>query len=70
MEVTRIPLPIGAMGTGLAIAGVIAYSLAPDQLWLISLLEGLALACLIWAFARHFERLKTFSDWAGRMWRE
>lgn len=56
------PLPIGAIGTGLAIAGVIAYSLAPDKLWLVTLLEGLALASLIWALATHFDRLKRFSS--------
>ena len=62
MEMTRTPLPIGAIGTGLAIAGVIAYSLAPDKLWLVTLLEGLALASLIWALATHFDRLKRFSS--------
>ena len=54
MEMTRNALPIGAIGTGLAIAGVIVYSLVPDKLWLVTLLEGLALACCIWAFATHF----------------
>jgi hypothetical protein len=43
MEMTRRLLPIGAIGTGLAIAGVIAYTLVPDKLWLVTLLEGLAL---------------------------
>ncbi len=62
MEMTRRTLPIGAIGTGLAIAGVIAYSLVPDKLWLVTLLEGLALVSLIWAFAIHFDRLKAFSS--------
>ena len=62
MEITRRPLPIGAIGTGLAIAGVITYTLVPDKLWLVTLLEGLALVSLIWAFAIHFERLKTFTS--------
>ena len=46
MEITRRPLPIGAIGTGLAIAGVITYTLVPDKLWLVTLLEGHALASL------------------------
>ncbi|MBA5870211.1 MAG: hypothetical protein GDA68_09465 [Nitrospira sp. CR2.1] len=62
MEMTRHPLPIGAIGTGLAIAGVIAYSLVPDKLWLVTLLEGSALTCLIWAFATHFDQVKRFSS--------
>ncbi|MCE7979518.1 MAG: hypothetical protein DYH03_21060, partial [Nitrospira sp. NTP1] len=62
MEMTRNALPIGAIGTGLAIAGVIAYSLVPDKLWLVTLLEGLALACYIWAFATHFDQVKRFSS--------
>ena len=61
MEIARRPFPIGAIGIGLAIAGLIAYTLVPDKLWLVTLLEGLALACLIWVFARHFERIKTLS---------
>ena len=61
MEMTRRTIPVGALGIGLAVAGFIAYSLVPDKLWLVSLLEGLALVCLIWFFANHFDRLQTFS---------
>ncbi|MGZ9188828.1 MAG: hypothetical protein ACXW39_02075, partial [Nitrospira sp.] len=61
MEITRRTIPVGALGIGLAVAGFIAYSLVPETLWLVPLLEGLALVCLIWFFANHFARLKTFS---------
>ncbi|MEP7150504.1 MAG: DUF4350 domain-containing protein [Nitrospira sp.] len=61
MEITRRTIPVGALGIGLAVAGFIAYSLVPETLWLVTLLEGLALVCLIWFFANHFDRLKTFS---------
>jgi ABC-type uncharacterized transport system involved in gliding motility auxiliary subunit len=61
MEVTRNPFPIGAIGAGLAAAGLIAYSLVPDKLWLVTFLEGSALACLLWFFATHFKRLKAFT---------
>ncbi|WHZ13738.1 MAG: Gliding motility-associated ABC transporter substrate-binding protein GldG [Nitrospira sp.] len=61
MEMSRNPLPIGAVGAGLAVAGLIAYSLVPEKLWLVTLLEGSALACLIWFFVTRFERLKKLS---------
>ncbi|MDP9131691.1 MAG: Gldg family protein, partial [Nitrospirota bacterium] len=61
MEITRRTIPIGALGAGLAVAGLIVYSLVPDRLWLVTLLEGSALVCLIWFLANHFDRLKTFS---------
>ena len=37
MEMTRRPLPIGAIGIGLAMAGAITYTLVPDKLWLVTL---------------------------------
>ncbi len=57
----RLIPSIGVLGGGLAVAGLVAYSLAPDQLWLVTLCEGLALVCLIVFFVAHFETLKTFS---------
>jgi ABC-type uncharacterized transport system involved in gliding motility auxiliary subunit len=51
----------GIVGGGLAAAGVVAYTLAPDQLWLVTLCEGLALVCLIVFFVAHFETFKRFS---------
>jgi len=52
---------IGIVGTSLGVAGLVAYSLAPDKLWLVSLCEGLALICLIAFFVLHFETVKAFS---------
>lgn len=51
----------GVLGGGLAAAGVVAYTLAPEQLWLVTLCEGLALVCLISFFVTHFETFKSFS---------
>lgn len=55
-------LPLGVIGGGLAVAGMIGYSLAPDKLWLVTLAEGLALLCLILFFVAHFESFKVFSS--------
>lgn len=52
---------IGLVGSALGVAGLVAYSLAPDKLWLVSLCEGLALICLIAFFVLHFETVKAFS---------
>jgi len=46
----------------LAAGGVIAYTLAPDKLWLVTLCEGLALVCLVVFFVARFEALKAFSS--------
>lgn len=52
---------IGVIGAVLAVGGFIAYSIVPEKLWLITLCEGLALACLMVFGVAHFQRLKTFS---------
>ncbi len=52
---------IGILGAGLAIGGLILYSLAPSQLWLVTLCEALGLLCLMGFFVYHFETVKTFS---------
>jgi ABC-type uncharacterized transport system involved in gliding motility auxiliary subunit len=52
---------IGIVGASLGVAGLVAYGLAPDKLWLVSLCEGLALICLIAFFVLHFETVKAFS---------
>jgi ABC-type uncharacterized transport system involved in gliding motility auxiliary subunit len=57
----RFAPTIGIVGTSLGVAGLVAYSLAPDKLWLVSLCEGLALICLIAFFVLHFETVKAFS---------
>jgi len=57
----RYSKAIGMTGGVLAVAGLIAYSLVPDTLWLVTLCEGLALILLIAFFVIHFESLKAFS---------
>ena len=54
-------IPLGVIGVGLAVAGAIGYSLAPEKLWLVTLMEGSALFCLILFVVVHFISLKTFS---------
>ncbi len=55
-------LPLGIIGMALAVAGMIGYSLAPDKLWLVSVVEALGLLCLIVFFVVHFETFKAFSS--------
>ena len=54
-------VPLGVIGVVLAVAGAIGYSLAPERLWLVTLLEGSALFCLILFVVVHFISLKAFS---------
>jgi len=54
-------IPLGVIGLVLAVAGAIAYSLAPEKLWLVTLVEGSALLCLTLFFVVHFSGLKAFS---------
>lgn len=54
-------IPLGVVGIALAVAGMVAYSLAPEQLWLVTLTEALALLCLILFFVLHFQAVKAFS---------
>lgn len=61
MGMRRLTPFIGLLGGLLAVFGLVAYSLAPENLWLVTLLEGAALVCLILFFVTHFERVKTFS---------
>jgi ABC-type uncharacterized transport system involved in gliding motility auxiliary subunit len=61
MEMTRSKLPIGGIGAALAAAGMIAYTLAPDKVWLVTACEILALVCLVWFALAHFEHVKDFS---------
>lgn len=58
---TPVISTIGILGAGLALGGLVVYSLAPDQLWLVTLCEGLGLVCLIVFFVAHFEAVKAFS---------
>jgi ABC-type uncharacterized transport system involved in gliding motility auxiliary subunit len=60
-RMNRITVVIGVTGAVLGVAGFIAYSLAPEKLWLVTLCEGLAIICLIAFFVAHFQSLKDFS---------
>ncbi|MDE3035474.1 MAG: GldG family protein [Nitrospirota bacterium] len=57
----RVTSSFGGVGAGFAAGGFIAYTLAPDTLWLVTLCEGLALICLTVFFVARFEALKAFS---------
>ncbi len=64
MEMTRTAGWLGSVGVSglaLAVAGFIAYSAAPDKLWIVTLCEGLALICLVVYFVARFETFKDFS---------
>ncbi|MFQ5992759.1 MAG: GldG family protein, partial [Nitrospiraceae bacterium] len=58
---TRLTQTIGLIGAALGVAGLIAYSIAPDKLWLVTLTEGLALICLTFFFVSHFRSLQAFA---------
>jgi ABC-type uncharacterized transport system involved in gliding motility auxiliary subunit len=55
-------VPLGVIGTSLAIAGMIGYHFAPEHLWIVTILEGLALVCLILFFMAHANTLKAVSS--------
>jgi len=57
-QVSRL---LGMIGGALGVAGLIVYSVAPDELWLVTLCEGIALICLVAFFVAHGERLKAFT---------
>ena len=54
--------PLGILGIALGIGGMIAYTLRPDWLWVVTIAEGLALFCLALFFVLHFETVKAFSS--------
>jgi ABC-type uncharacterized transport system involved in gliding motility auxiliary subunit len=54
-------IPLGILGSILAVAGLVTYSLRPDLLWIVTLVEGLALLCLILFVVLHLEAVKAFS---------
>ena len=55
-------IPLGVVGMALALAGAVGYSLAPTKLWLVTLMEGTALLCLLLFAIVHFSQLKAFSS--------
>jgi ABC-type uncharacterized transport system involved in gliding motility auxiliary subunit len=54
--------PLGIIGIGLGLGGMIAYSLRPDWLWVVTAAEVAALMCLALFFVLHFETVKAFSS--------
>ena len=54
-------VPLGVIGVSLALAGLIGYHLAPEQVWMVTALEGAALICLVLFFVVHVETLKALS---------
>ena len=55
VEINLKTIPLGVVGMALAAAGAVGYSLAPEKLWLVALLEGSALLCLIIFCCRPFQ---------------
>jgi ABC-type uncharacterized transport system involved in gliding motility auxiliary subunit len=55
-------IPLGVIGLTLALAGVVAYHFSPEQLWIVTGAESLALLCLILFFVVHRDAFKTFSS--------
>ncbi|HMS83410.1 MAG TPA: Gldg family protein [Nitrospira sp.] len=53
--------PLGILGIVLGLGGMIAYSLRPDWLWVVTAAEVAALTCLVLFFILHFETVKAFS---------
>ncbi|MFO0700988.1 MAG: DUF4350 domain-containing protein [Nitrospira sp.] len=53
--------PLGILGIVLGLSGMIAYSLRPDWLWVVTAAEIAALMCLVLFFVLHFETVKAFS---------
>jgi ABC-type uncharacterized transport system involved in gliding motility auxiliary subunit len=54
-------LPLGVIGLALAVAGMIGYLFSPEQIWIVTGAEALALLCLLLFFIVHVETLKTVS---------
>jgi ABC-type uncharacterized transport system involved in gliding motility auxiliary subunit len=61
MEMKLKTVPLGVIGVSLALAGLIGYHLAPEQVWMVTALEGAALICLVLFFVVHIETLKAVS---------
>ena len=55
-------IPLGVIGTSLALAGMIWYQMAPEHLWVVTAVEGLAVICLILFFVAHAETFKAISS--------
>ena len=55
-------IPFGVIGSVLALGGITAYHFSPEQLWLVTAVESLALVCLVLFLVVHRETFKTFSS--------
>ena len=55
-------VPLGLIGLSLALVGLIGYQFAPEQLWIVTAVEGLALICLILFFVARADTLKAVSS--------
>lgn len=58
----RLSSGVGVIGALLGVGGLVVYSLDPGMMRLVTLLEGLALVCLIVFFVTHYETVKAFSS--------
>jgi ABC-type uncharacterized transport system involved in gliding motility auxiliary subunit len=60
MSLKRFPL--GVVGASLAVAGLIGYQLAPEQIWVVTAAEALALVCLTLFFIAHADAVRAVSS--------
>jgi gliding motility-associatede transport system auxiliary component len=62
MEMKVRTIPFGVIGTSLAVAGIVGYHLAPERVWIVTGVEGVALLCLVLFFVAHGDTLKAISS--------
>jgi ABC-type uncharacterized transport system involved in gliding motility auxiliary subunit len=62
MEMKVRTIPFGVIGTSLAVAGMVGYHLAPERVWIVTGVEGVALLCLVLFFVAHGDTLKAISS--------
>jgi ABC-type uncharacterized transport system involved in gliding motility auxiliary subunit len=61
MEMSLKRLPLGTVGAALAVAGAIGYQFAPEHIWIVTAVEGLALLCLVCFFVAHADMVRAVS---------
>lgn len=61
MEMTRVAPVVGVVGLLAALAGLILYTLVPDQTAIVTICELLALGCFATYLALHFRSIKAYS---------
>jgi ABC-type uncharacterized transport system involved in gliding motility auxiliary subunit len=62
MEMNLKTIPLGVIGISLALAGMIGYHFAPEQIWPVTAVEGLALVCLVLFFMAHADTVRAVSS--------